>query len=185
MSVLKALGEVFAHAPPLLLASGALLLALAWYLRRRYAGPGRQRGALGLRLACVLFALALLGLAVRRGAIGAARARRTRTLHQAIDRGEATAREHARQALAAWAEATCETPGHDPHGCALTAATLLVNPACDDGCIATLRKRPDVLALAEAMISGDVGLADADAGAGAGAADAGASDAGAGAAASP
>ncbi|MCC6994012.1 MAG: hypothetical protein IT370_05225 [Deltaproteobacteria bacterium] len=183
MSVLRALGEVFAHAPPLLLASGALLLALAWYLRRRYAGPGRQRGALGLRLACVLFALALLGLAVRRGAIGAARARRTRTLHQAIDRGEATAREHARQALAAWAEAACETPGHDPHGCALTAAALLVNPACDDGCIAALRKRPDVLALAEAMISGDVGPAEADADAGA--ADAGASDAGAGAAASP
>jgi len=179
MSVLKALGEVFAHAPPLLLGGGALMLALAWYLRRRYAGPGRQRGALGLRLACVLFALALLGLAVRRGAIGAARARRARTLHQAIDRGEATAREHARQALAAWA--ACETPGHDPHGCALTAATLLVNPACDDGCIAALRKRPDVLALAEAMISGDVGAADADAGA----ADAGASDAGAGAAASP
>ena len=133
----------------------------------------------------MLFALALLGLAVRRSAIGAARARRTRTLHQAIDRGEATAREHARQALAAWAEAACETPGHDPHGCALTTATLLVNPACYDGCIATLRKRPDVLALAEAMISGDVGMAEADAGAGAGAADAGASDAAAGAAASP
>jgi len=166
MSVLKAIGEVFAAAPPLLLAGGALLLVLAAALRRRFAGPGRQRALLGVRLGCVLLALAMLGVAVRRGAISAVRARRSRDLSAAIADAERAGREQSRADLDAWRP--CDTPGHDVHGCASIAARLLANPYCADDCIERLRRRPDVMPIADALSRAeppawpDAGSADTD-----------------------
>jgi hypothetical protein len=165
MSVLNALGQVIAHAPLPHLLVGVALLLLAWLLRRKLAGPGQRWRAMTARITCVAVAMVLLGIAVRRGAINAARASRSDELRAAIERGEAAGRARYQQDLTAWT--ACETAGHDGAGCARIAASLLVNVLCQDDCIARLQRRPDVMAVAEALAAGESPPSDDfDAGAG-------------------